>query len=134
MKSKSIRLKSATFCAVAVLAFLPKAENLGGLKDVSNPHLGFYQCESATLGQEDLTEFFDFVRVELTKDGKMILSFKDKFGRKGEYVLNYEYDREKGEITLLSPGEGKRTFPFKDGEWTISIPYGEKLFHAKFTR
>ena len=134
MKSKSIRLKSAALCAVAILAFLPKGENWGGLKEISQPHLGFYQCESATLGQEDLTEFFDFVRVELTRDGKLILSFKDKLGRKGEYSLDYEYDSEKGEITLIAPDGGKRTFPFQDGEWTLSIPYGEKLFHAKFTR
>lgn len=134
MKSKSIRLKSAAICAVALLAFLPKAENFGGLKDVSQPHLGFYQCESAMLGEEDLTGFFEFVRVELTGEGKLILSFKDKLGRKGEYPLNYEYDREKKEITLLSPDGGRRSFPFENGELRITIPYGEKLFSAKFTR
>ncbi len=104
------------------------------LKDVASPHLGFYECENATLAGEDLMGEFDYVRLELKSDESFVLYYSKKGEKESKETGKYRYDREKEEIRL-SAGEGsgiKRTFPLKDGVIFVTLRLGTKTLRMQF--
>lgn len=104
------------------------------LKDITCPHLGFYECENATLSGEDLLDEFDHVRLELKADESFVLYYAKKDGKENKETGKYSYDREKEEIRL-SAGEGnaiKRTFPIKDGVILVTLRFGTKTLRMQF--
>lgn len=104
------------------------------LKDITSPHLGFYECENATLSGEDLLDKFDHVRLELKADENFVLYYATKDGKENKETGKYSYDRKKEEIRL-SAGERngvKRTFPLKDGVIFVTLRIGGKTLRMQF--
>lgn len=79
---RQIRLQSAAFSSAIVLSSL-LAGAAGGLKDISKPYLGTYECEKIYFGEKEYTDYFDYVRFELKGKGELALSYREKGGRKG---------------------------------------------------
>lgn len=131
-------LKSALLAGAAILsALLIDVASLGGLKDISKPYLGTYECEEIFLGGEDRSGDFEYLRIELSDGGKMMLYYREKDGKKGEAEGKYTYDREAKTITLYADFMGrelKRSFPLEGGEIDISARYGGKTLVMKFVR
>lgn len=131
-------LKSALLAGAAILsALLFDVASLGGLKDVSRPYLGTYECERILFGNEDRTDKFDYVRIELMPGGKMKLFYKEKEGRKGEAEARYTYDTESDSLTIcadIAGTEYKKSFPVKDGALELSVRYGDRMLAMKFVR
>ena len=135
---KQIRLKSGALCSAVVLSpLLFNAASLGGLKDIAEPYLGTYECEQIFVGDEEKTDKFDYVRLELKPKGEMKLFFKEKGGLKSEAEARYTYDTEKNVLTIyanVAGAEKKKQFPVKKGTIDVSVRYGGKMLMMKFVQ
>lgn len=135
---KQIKLKSAAFASVA--AFSPLLFNvsaLGGLQDIAKPYLGTYECEKIFFGNEDATDRFDYIRIELMSEGEMKLLYKEKEGKRGEAKAEYSYDVEKNVLTITADVMGqekKKSVPVEKGAFDLSVRYGGKMLLMKFVR
>lgn len=108
---------------------------MGSLPDLSKPYAGEYTLKKLTLGGQDYTQKFDYVKLTLKPSGQFILAYKEKEGQSGSYGGEYEVSTDKKEITLSSKTglrTAKRTFPMKDGSILIDLKLGTKLLHAEF--
>ena len=131
---KTIKLKTSILSALATLLFVFSAVKSHGLKDITKPYLGQYECKSATLGDKEYLESFSYIRLELKPDETFSLYYCPKDGKAKEEQGQYSYDPKTGEL-LLSIGrndEIKRKFPLKEGELTVSLRLGGKTLVMKF--
>ena len=48
----------------------------GSLKAITKPYIGEYECVAARLGESDLLEKYEFIKITLLDDEKMEVSFK----------------------------------------------------------
>ena len=130
---KMQRIKSSVFvglCALCMACAPIKSE----LKDIAQTHLGFYECENATLSGERLMDKFDYVRLELKADETFVLTYRKTGGKEKKEFGKYSYDRQKGEI-CLGVGESnafKRTFPLQDGVMHVTVRLGGKTLQMQF--
>lgn len=130
---KTIRLRS-----IAILPFLLALINvasLTGLKEVSKPYLGTYECEYLRIGEENILDKFDYVRFELNPKGIYKIEFKDKNGVKGVYRGHYSFDEKNDLIVIDENIFGKRvskSFSARSGEITTNVLYGDTLLSIKF--
>ena len=136
MRKKSfIAILFTMLCALLLLCACEKVEDMGSLPDLSKPYTGEYVLKKLTLGGQDYTEKFDYVKLKLDSDGKFVLSYKEKDGQSGSYSGEYEVSTEEKEITLSSKTglrTVKRTFPMEKGTILIDLNLGMKLLHAEF--
>lgn len=130
---KMLRIKSPVLvglCALCMACAPIKSE----LKDISQTHLGFYECENATLSGDGLMDKFDYVRLELKADETFVLFYRKTGEKEKKQFGTYSYDREKGEI-CLGKGENnafKRTFPLQDGVMHVTVRLGGKTLQMQF--
>lgn len=105
------------------------------LPELTKPYTGVYQCESISLGGEDMSEKFPKLELELRYNGTFSLSYEDEHGGEGEYHGNYAVDGEAEQITFTAPA-GLRSasfvFPMVKGRVLIDYRIGKKLLHAVF--
>lgn len=135
---KQIKLKSAAFASAIVLSsLLFNVSSLGGLKEISKPYLGTYECERIFFGDEEKTDKFDYVRIELMSEGEMKFLFKEKNGAERELEARYTYDTENDMLTVyadLAGAEKTKSFPVEKGTIDVSVRYGGKMLLMKFVR
>lgn len=106
------------------------------LADLSKPYTGFYECEKILYGGEDMTDRFEYIRLELSYGGEFELTYRSKEGNEGSYDGTYEADTEAEEITLqMQYGFVSKSFTFlmEGGSIFIDLPVHGKLLHAEFT-
>lgn len=106
------------------------------LADLSKPFTGFYECKEISLGGEDMSERFDYIRLELTYGGEFELSYRGTDGDEGGYSGTYSADTKAGEITLSANAGLVRksyTFPMKSGKIYVDCMLRGKLLHAVFS-
>ena len=130
------KLRSSILAGLASLLVLFPAWKNSSLKDITKPYLGVYECESATWGQREYLEEFSYIRLELLPKNVFKLYFELKAGKKGEERGKYEFDKERGVITLSLDGreEIKRDFPLEKGSIVFSLPIASKMLVMKFTQ
>ena len=137
MGMKSIKLRCATtFVALTALFSAPNVLQLGTLKQLTTPYIGYYRCETLRIGSHELLNGDD-VRLQLGDDGQMTLTWENAFGKKKFMSFPYEYNQETGVLTLTIKeygGEKRWDIPFNDGEIIISETLNGKAFFAKFSR
>lgn len=136
---KKIRLHCASWLAALTLFPLLSAgvSDLGDLKEITKPYLGEYECKELRFGDEERMKEFDYLSVELAPEGELILSYKEKSGRKGEAKARYEYDVSADTLTVYGEIAGKKikkTFPVHDGKFELVVRYGDKILTMKFER
>ena len=136
MRKKSFIVVLFTIlCTLFLLCACEKVEDMGSLPDLSKPYAGEYTLKKLTLGGQDYTQKFEYVRLTLKPSGQYVLSYKEKEGQSGSYAGEYEVSTDKKEITLSSKAglrTARRTFPMKDGSILIDLKLGTKLLHAEF--
>ena len=125
------RLKSS--CAAGVVALLLSLSGFtqGELKDITNPHLGMYECTEARLGDRAYLDRFSYIHLELKSDESFTLYYCEKGGEKHTQKGRYQYDKERGVVTLQGGGI-KREFPLSEGVLTMVIPIGGQTIQLKF--
>ena len=110
-----------------------EVENMSSLPDLSRPYLGVYECEELSLGGEDMTQKFEFVRLELLYGGNFQLSYRTATGSEGGY--SGEYEMKEDNITFTAQyGVLRRSFTFPVEKGSIFIDYNlnGRLLHAQF--
>ena len=136
MKKGKIRSSVLAGFAALFMAFAPVKD--GGIKEITKPHLGIYECEQALLSGEDMTSEFDYVRLELKSDGTFLLYYRKTDCKECRETGKYVYDKEAGTICLSVEGAGvskrtlKRTFPLKDGVLSVNLRVGKKTLQMQF--
>jgi hypothetical protein len=69
-----LKLKSAAFVGAILLSVTAGAWSKDGkLTEITKPYLGTYECERLYVGDDDKIEEFEYVRLELCKDGELKL-------------------------------------------------------------
>ena len=115
---------------LALLSILPNVSR-NELKDVTKPHLGFYECTEAKLGGRDFLSRFEKMDLELREDETFVLHYCEKGGRVRTEKGRYQYDRERGVVTLIGGGI-EREFPLQQGILSVTISVGKDTFTLKF--
>lgn len=113
------------------------SEDKSGLKDVAKPHAGVYECEELVIGGIDRTDSFAYFRAELTLDGKLRLTSKDKNGHKRKTEAAYKQDRSSGRFYIIDEkylGDRKFEFEFQGGELCVCAKIGDKILVMKLKR
>ena len=136
MRKKSfIAIFLTLISALFLLCACEKVEDMGSLQDFSKPYVGEYVCRKLSVGGEDFTERFDYVKLNLSYGGEYKLFYRDIEGMSGEYSGKYSVSPKEQEITLSSQAGLRtvtRTFPMKNGTICIDLNLEGKLLHAEF--
>lgn len=106
------------------------------LSDLSKPYVGLYECEQIQLGNQDMTDRFKYIRLELGYGGEFELTYQTKEGNKGGYEGTYSADTGAHTITLSAKTGFVRksfTFPMENGKIYADYMLQGKLLHAIFS-
>jgi hypothetical protein len=111
----------------------PKIKS-GSLKEIAKPYLGEYECKEIVWRDEEYSDRFDALTLELKPKGEFLLHYKEKDGNRRVEKGKYLYDEEEKILTLIGGfgGAFKREFPLVDGVLTVSVPIGGDLLVIKF--
>ena len=104
------------------------------LKDIASPYLGVYECTEAQFNGKDLLNTFEYLHLELEKEGTFTLYYSAKNGKKGEEKGNFVYDKESKLVKLTARSHVfiEREFPLEEGILTIAFKIGGKTLFLKF--
>lgn len=108
---------------------------LTGLKDVSRPYLGTYECKYVMLGDKNLLDDMDYINFALLPKNIFKIEFRDKKGVKGLYRGHYTFSEKDGEITINENIFGKRvskTFSAENGVIQVNLIFGDSPLSIKF--
>ncbi len=133
MKKYLVRAPLVTGLAALLLAIPTWKKD--GLKDITQPYLGEYECVEAKLNSTDYLERFSSLTLELRPNGAFVLHYREKGGKQKKVRGNYRYDAEKETLTLTAAkGAFQREFPLKQGELTVALPVRDKILLLKFSQ
>ncbi len=102
------------------------------LKEITNPHLGMYECTQAKLNEKDYLTLFSYIHLELKEDGVFILHYRMRDGMPQEESGNYVYNREKGSFSIVGKESFQREFFLEEGRLTILVPLGTQTLTLTF--
>ena len=131
---KKNRLKSSVLSGILSLFLFAPSFRASGLKEITKPYLGTYDCTEARLSETEYLSSFEYIRLELKPKGEFIIYCKKKGGKEFRENGNYKYDAKRNVITLIG-GAGnilKREFPLSNGNLIVEVPLGEKNLFLKF--
>lgn len=131
-----IKIKSSVCAGLFALLITFSACTGDSLKDITKPHLGAYECESAKLGEREYMDEFSYIRLELHADQTFSLYYCPKDGQKREETGKYVYDEKEEtlQLTLGENGEFKRKFPLKNGQLSVTLRIGTQTLSMQFTQ
>ncbi len=120
-----------------LLLILPACEMdaSGSVKSLTKPYIGEYECVEARLGETDLLEKYEFIKITLIDDKKMEIGFKPKNGSQrsfeGEYTVDSETREFTGEAGILGY-KFKEKVKIENGGFVISKIIMSKPLIMKF--
>lgn len=132
---KCFYLLGLLFSGLFVLSGCNVSE-MSTLSDLSKPYVGLYECEQIQLGSKDMTERFEYIRLELTYGGDFELTYRSREGNEGGYGGTYSVDTAAHKITLTANAGFVRrsfTFPMENGKIYADHTVQGKLLHAVFS-
>ena len=95
------------------------------VKTLTKPYITTYECNVARLGNEDLLEKYDYLKITFLDDKKLEVSWKRKNGKRRSYECEYFYNDEKGtveaELGILGFKFRQET-KIENGRFTLSMP------------
>ena len=121
MKRKLIII--AAICSLFVLLSACDARDTGSLKSLTRPYIAQYECTDAKLGNDELLEKFDYIKIVLVDKNKMQLIYKLKMGEKRVKESEYTFDAKTRELSADIGIFGYRfnqTTVVKDGKFTVT--------------
>ncbi len=136
MKRKILFSAALLFLSLSIL-LLPACEARaeGSIKEITKPYIAQYECVEAKLGDKNLLEQYDFIRIILVDNEKMQIVFKPKDNDKqiidGAYDLDFKTRELVGEIGILGYKFKEKTTVQK-GEFVISKTILAKQLYMKF--
>ena len=118
---------------VGILSLLSvfSGSDIGGLKEITKPYLGVYECTEARFSQQDYLTRFDKIELELKADETFTLYYCEKGGCVHKETGRYRYDPEQ-ECIMLDGSIFKRKFPLKEGTLTLYFTIGKEVLTLRF--
>ena len=110
-------------------------KNAGPLKSITHPYIAQYECVEATLGDEDLLDKFDYIKITLVNNDTLELNYKLKDGDNKTIESNYDFDINSRTLTAEVGILGytvKQSTVIEKGKFTISKSIGGKQLIMKF--
>lgn len=133
-----LKLKSAAFVGAILLSVTAGAWSKDGkLTEITKPYLGTYECERLYVGDDDKIEEFEYVRLELCKDGELKLIYKQPKNRPEQVSMEYRYDEQTKTLYVkgkLGVWRLDKSFSLNNGELTGEMRLGNKNVVVKFKR
>ena len=115
-------LTAATLC-LCLCAFT--FDKNSSVKSLTHPYITTYECTFARLGNEDLLEKYDYLKITFIDDKQLEVSYKRNKGKRHAYVCEYTHNDENGqfeaEIGILG-FKFKQVTTIENGSFTISMP------------
>ena len=131
------RLIIFSVLSTLLLTFLCACDmkNAGPLKSITRPYIAQYECVEATLGDENLLDKFDYIKITLLDKDKLEINYKEKGGDNKTVESNYNFDINSRTLTAEIGILGytfKQSTVVEKGKFTISKPIGTKQLIMKF--
>lgn len=105
------------------------------VKTLTKPYITTYECNYARLGEKDLLNKYEYIKITFLDDKKLEVSFKNKKGKRHAYVCPYVYNDEddtfEAELGILGFKFRQKTV-IKDGKFTLSMPILGRPFIMRF--
>lgn len=126
------------FCAATFLSpFLLGAKG-DGIKEITKPYLGTYDCKRVVLGEEDWTERYALLRLEIAKNGKITLLLRERGKPMIRLNAKYVFDEESGTLTVFKDKKNERASGHyrlsEDGDLILTTRIGGKLLYIAFSK
>lgn len=137
MKRKFLIFTAIFAAIISMLVTLPAcdADPHGDIKSITKPYISEYECVEARLGNDNLLEKYDYIKLTLLDGEQMELSYKLKDGDKKSYLCDYEIDDKTREITAdfwLLGIEHREKVAIENGGFTIAKNLFGKPLVMKF--
>jgi hypothetical protein len=124
---------------IATALFFACACNVEGdnssLKSLSKPYVNTYECVTATLGETNLLDGFEYITITLKDDDTLELNYK-KIGESNKcFSGSYSYNQTDGALSSSMAIFGTNfssTTTIKDGGFTLSFPILNRQLVMKF--
>lgn len=110
-------------CTLFLCAFT--FDKTSSLKDLTHPYINTYECTSATLGDENLLEKYEYFIITFKDEKNLEVSFKRQGGNRHAYVCEYTVDQKTQELTAelgILGFKFRQSTVIKDGKFTLSMP------------
>lgn len=125
-----------TFILLTIL-LLPAcdAKNSESIKAITKPYIAQYECISATYGEDNLLDKYDYIKVVFIDKSEMCVLYKIKNGEKrsfkGTYTLDPETRELKADVGILGYNIRQTTI-VENGKFTVSKSIGGKQLIMNF--
>lgn len=110
-------------------------KNMGGVKSLTKPYINEYVCYYAALGERDLLEEVDYIKVTFLDGEKLEVSYKLTDGKKHAFECGYTHNDDTDEIIIdfgLFGAENKPRIIINDGKFCVTKQLGTKILTMKF--
>lgn len=95
------------------------------VKSLTKPYITTYECVKGQLGNDDLLEKYEYLRITFLDDENLEVSFKRKNGKRHAYTCAYDYDDKtkkfSAELTILG-FKFRQATVIENGRFTVSMP------------
>ncbi|MDE7453622.1 MAG: hypothetical protein K2N22_04360 [Clostridia bacterium] len=131
------KLLFITVIFALLLTILPAcdAQKAGSLKVLTRPYIAQYECVSATLGEENLLDKFDYIEVNFADKKELEIIYKLKNSDKRIITTTYELDPKtrvvSAEIGIFGY-KFKQTTKIENGKFTVTKAIGKKQLILNF--
>lgn len=99
MKKKVIVPLLFFVCLLSLCMCAFTLDTASSVKTLTKPYINTYECKSARLGNEDLLEKMEYLKITFLDEKELEVSFKRKHGKRNAYRCDYEYDDETSEFS-----------------------------------
>lgn len=124
MKAKLTALFTTSVLCILLLCAFTFDKN-ASIKTLTNPYITTYDCTFARLGNEDLLEKYEYLKITFLDDKELEVSFKRVKGKRHAYKCDYTYDDDTGtfeaEIGILG-FKFRQSTQIINGKFTLSMP------------
>mgnify|MGYP006932847020 CR=1 FL=1 len=106
--------------------FIQKSDSL---KEITKPHVGFYECKEIYFNGETKTDEYKNLTVELTAKNQFILRYQEENGKKIEKKCKYSFNPETGVLKLKNMRVlwgMKSKITLQKGEMNVLVRFGKK--------
>lgn len=107
----------------------------GSIKSITRPYVAEYECVEARLGEENLLDRYDYIKITLVNKEELEINYKPKGGIKHSYSATYELNPDtkefSGEIGILGFKFKEKTV-IENGEFVIEKNILSKPLYVKF--
>lgn len=111
------------------------AQKAGSLKVITRPYIAQYECTSATFGDDNLLEKFDYIEVNFLNKKELEIIYKIKSGNRKVIASTYEIDPETRELSAEIGIFGysfRPTTKIENGKFTVMKTIGRKQLIMNF--